>query len=108
MMDYYRVALATCGAIVAYVWYKRYHALSISDVPGPKNPSRIYGKYLCVPHISNGHYLTDSGTGHMWWWQREGVSIVEKRILEEYGTVARWNGALGVCSFPNGRAWGRY
>ena len=42
-MDSQQAALAICGATVAYIWYKRYHAISISDVPGPKNPSWIYG-----------------------------------------------------------------
>ena len=49
-------------------------------------------------------YLTDSVTGHMWWWQREGRGTVEKRLLEEYGTVARWNGALGVRFILKSRA----
>lgn len=40
-----------------------------------------------------------SGTGHAWWWRLEETSVVEKNFLEEYGTVARWNGALGVCPF---------
>ena len=35
----------------------------------------------------------------MWWWQGEGANIVEKSLLEEYGTVVRWNGAFGVSSF---------
>ena len=40
----------------------------------------------------------------MWWWQREGANIVEKNLLEEYGTVVRWNGALGVRSILKSRA----
>lgn len=42
-MDLQRAALAICGAMAVYIWYKRYCALSISDVPGPKNPSWIHG-----------------------------------------------------------------
>ena len=42
-MDLQQAALAICGATVVYIWYRRYHTLSISDVPGPKNPSWIYG-----------------------------------------------------------------
>lgn len=38
----------------------------------------------------------DPGIGHLWWWQFEESGVVEKRILEEHGAVARWNGALGV------------
>ena len=39
-----------------------------------------------------------SKTGHRWWWQYEEVGVVEKEILEQHGTVARWNGLLGVQS----------
>ncbi|KAF9787520.1 cytochrome P450 [Thelephora terrestris] len=74
-MDSQQAALAICGATAAYVLYKRYRTISISDVPGPKNPSWIYG--------------------HTWWWRSEEVTVVEKRLLEEYGTVVRWNGSLG-------------
>ena len=45
------------------------------------------------------HHLTGSGTGHLWWWQRQEATVVEKRILEDYGAVARWNGCLGVHFF---------
>lgn len=38
----------------------------------------------------------DFGTGNRWWWQHEENGVVEKRFLEEYGTIARWNGVLGV------------
>ena len=30
------------------------------------------------------------------------MGVLEKRILEEYGNVARWNGPLGVCFFSGG------
>ena len=49
-----------------------------------------------------GHSLTDSGAGHLWWWQHEEVHVVEKNILEEYGAVARWNGPFGVCFSSSG------
>ena len=42
----------------------------------------------------------------MWWWQRAEATVVEKSLLEEYGNVARWNGALGVRSFLESRSWG--
>ncbi|KAF9779010.1 cytochrome P450 [Thelephora terrestris] len=74
-MDSWQAALAICGATVTYIWYKRHRTFSIRDVPGPKNPSWIYG--------------------HAWWWEAEEVAVVEKKILEEYGTIARWNGSLG-------------
>jgi hypothetical protein len=43
------------------------------------------------------------GIGHLWWWQSEEAGVVEKRLLEEYGTVARWNGALGVRFLSGGQ-----
>lgn len=42
-MDSQHAALAICGATAAYVWYRWYRTSSIGDVPGPKNPSWIYG-----------------------------------------------------------------
>jgi len=42
-MDFQQAALAICGVTVAYVLYGRYRNLTIRDVPGPKNPSWIYG-----------------------------------------------------------------
>ena len=42
-MDFQQAALAICGAAIVYALYQRYHGLTISDVPGPKNPSWIYG-----------------------------------------------------------------
>ena len=43
----------------------------------------------------------DPGTGHRWWWVREEARIVEKKLLEEHGTVVRWNGSLGVHSISD-------
>jgi len=42
-MDFQQTALAICGATIVYALYQRYRGLTISDVPGPKNPSWIYG-----------------------------------------------------------------
>jgi len=74
-MDSQQVALATCAATLAYVLYRRYRNLTVKDIPGPKNPSWIYG--------------------HQWYWQREEGNVIEKRLLDEYGTMVRWNGPLG-------------
>ena len=30
----------------------------------------------------------------------EEAAAVEKKLLEEYGAVSRWNGSLGVCFIP--------
>lgn len=99
MIDLQQATLAVCATVVAYALYKRYRASTISDIPGPKNPSWRYGIQLFVP-VNSQCRLTDSGTGHAWWWQREEAGAVDKMILEEYGTVARWNGSLGVHYFP--------
>ena len=97
-MDFQQTALATCGAIVAFVWYKLYRNFTISDVRGPKNPSWVYGISVS-PTSSTPHHLTGPGTGHRWWWIREEARVVEKSLIEEYGTVVRWNGLVGVgCS----------
>ena len=58
------------------------------------------------PTRLRSRHLTDSMSGHTWWWQHEGLGDVEKRFLEEHGTVVRWNGALGVRSIPRGPAMG--
>ena len=95
-MDFQQAALVTCLALVAYVWYKLYRTSAIRDVPGPKNPSWVYGSIPPPPYTEPRH-LTNSKIGHIWWWQREEARAVEKSLLEQYGTVARWNGLLGVC-----------
>ena len=102
-MDSQQAALAICGATVAYALYQRYRNSAIRDVPGPESPSWIHGisrSHACrmtLPHVY-------SGTGHLWFWQCEEASVVEKRLLEEYGGVARWNGLLGVYFSFGGRA----
>jgi hypothetical protein len=101
-MDSRQAALAICGATVTYIWYKRHRTFSIRDVPGPKNPSWIYG--TCHILTNRFHFLTGFKTGHAWWWESEEVAVVEKKILEEHGTIARWNGSLGVCFFYGGQA----
>ena len=96
-MDSQHVALAICATAAAYFLFKRRYSSSISDVPGPKNPSWVYG--ISASKQNNQLCLTNLGTGHPWWWQREDAAVVEKSILEEYGTIARWNACLGVRPF---------
>lgn len=43
--------------------------------------------------------ISCSGIGHLCWWKSEEVGAVEKSILDEYGTIAHWNGTLGVRTF---------
>ena len=99
VMDFQQATLIICAVGVAYVWYKLYRKSMIGDIPGPENPSWVYGIPLVFTLANRRHHLTRSGTGHLWWWQREEVAVIEKRILEEYGTVARWNGCFGVHFF---------
>ncbi|KAF9778997.1 cytochrome P450 [Thelephora terrestris] len=76
-MDSQQATLAICGAtvVVAYIWYTRCRTHSISDVPGPKNPSWIYG--------------------HRWSWMIEEAAVVEKKLLEGHGSIVRWNRSFG-------------
>ena len=105
MMDFQQTTLTMCATAAAYVLYKRYRTSMISDIHGPKNPSWRYGIEFFVP-VGRRSHLTDFGTGHTWWWQREEFGVVDKMILDEYGTVARWNGSLGVHSFSAARRRG--
>lgn len=96
-MDFQQAALTICAAAVAYVWYKRHWACTISDIPGPKNPSWIFG--ISTSSRSKRSHLIDLGTGHQWWWQLKEALVFEEELLDEYGTIVRWNGALGVRFF---------
>ena len=46
--------------------------------------------------------------GHRWYWQNQEAGATEKHILEKYGTVARWNGPLGVRIFTWDRGTVKY
>ena len=96
-MDSQLATLMICATAAAYIYYKRYQNTAISDVPGPKNPSRIFG--ISHPPCFRRRQLMVSVIGHEWWWQREEAGVIEKRLLDEYGAVVRWNGSLGVRSF---------
>jgi hypothetical protein len=50
VMDSQHAAFLIFGVTVAYIWYKRHRASSISDLPGPKNPSWIHG--ISPPRIN--------------------------------------------------------
>jgi len=44
-MEYQLGTLAACTALFVYVWIRRYGEPSpVKDVPGPVNPSWIFGK----------------------------------------------------------------
>jgi len=42
-MDYSQWAALGGGAAVTYAAYRRYTRISLDDVPGPDNPSFLYG-----------------------------------------------------------------
>jgi len=69
-MDFQRMALAVCGAVAAYVLYRRYRNPTIRDIPGPKNPSWIHG-------ISVSHTLQDT------------VSLILKQDIDGTGIAER-------------------
>lgn len=66
----------------------------MKDVPGPANPSWIFG----VSHL----LLSARGAecknlqGHQWYLMTEEAGGAEKRFLETFGNVIRWNGPFGV------------
>ena len=66
---------------------------------------RIRLGYTVSSRLQNAtrRYLTDLWIGHLWWWQHEEARVIEKNLLEEYGTIVRWNGSLGVSFFHGGR-----
>ena len=67
-MDFQQAVLTICGAAVAYVLYGRYRNSAIRDVPGPKNPSWIYGisGSRHMPNDTNSQVLEQDtyGTGN--------------------------------------------
>jgi len=103
-MQYQLGTLAACGAISAYVFLKRCRKPStVRDVPGPDNPSWIFGKSLEGQSDHFHLYLWVDSTecetlqGHQWYILVEEAGGAEKRFLEEFGGVVRWNGPFGVC-----------
>lgn len=52
-MDYRRLPAIGGVAAVAYTVYRRYSRISLDDVPGPDNPSFLYG----VPYSSSQYLL---------------------------------------------------
>ena len=100
-MQYRLEALATCAAVFVYLAFRRYRRRSvIRDIPGPVNPSWIFGMSLGHRLFSLPLTWVDGADckhpqGHQWYLQ-SGAGEVEKRFLENFGNVARLNGPLGV------------
>lgn len=107
-MQYQLGALAACAAVVFYAVIRKYRKRSvIKDVPGPVNPSWIFGM---SPGGRPGPFqpLPVDGTdcanleGHQWYLQAEEVGGMEKRFFENFGSIVHWNGPFGVrLAFPN-------
>ena len=102
-MQYELGTLATCAALFVYVFLRRHRRLSaIKDVPGPANPSWIFG--TSMKGQSDPFYLLlwiesaecENLQGHQWYFLTEDAGVVEKRFLENFGNTVRWNGPLGV------------
>ena len=95
-MQYRFEALVTCATVLVYMvfrWHRKRSA--IRDVPGPANPSWIFGTSLgrstrLLSPADRKHLQ-----GHQWYLQ-SGAGEVEKRFLENFGNVVRLNGPLGV------------
>ena len=69
-MDFQLATLVLSGAVaVTYIWYARCRASSIGDVPGPKNPSWMYG--ISRSSRSQRRYLM--------FWNRSSMLVEERR-----------------------------
>ena len=96
-------ALAICAAAFVYVFLqKRKKLTTVKDVPGPVNPSWIFGASP-VGRLDPFHLFLEGGSigranplGHQWYIQTEEAGGAEKRFLENFGNVVRWNGPFGV------------
>ena len=94
-MGYQLESLATCVAVLAYVTLRRQRGLSaIKDVPGPVNPSWIFGMQLISLWVDGIERETLSG--HQWYFQAGEAGAADKRFLEDFGNIVRWNGPFGV------------
>ena len=104
VMQYQLGALTTCAAVFVYVFFRRRRRLSaIRDVPGPVNPSWIFGMspgYQLALFTSSCRSISlnvENPQGHQWYFMAEDAGRVEKRFLESFGNIVRWKGPFGVC-----------
>jgi len=102
-MEYQLGVPAACVAAFVYTFLKRRRRLSvIRDVPGPANPSWIFGMSLeCQP--GRFHPLLEvcdanreHAQGHQWYIQTEEAGGAARKFLETLGNIVRWNGPFGV------------
>ena len=97
-MDYTQWAALGGAAAAAYAVYRRYTRISLDDVPGPENPSFLYG----MLHFNSRWFVFDSmrdATGHMPTWRDAEAGELEDHYLTTYGSIVRWKGPLGVREF---------
>jgi len=102
-MQYQFGALAICVVVFAYGFLRRYRRLAtIKDIPGPVNPSWIFGMcpggqpdpFRLFSKIDGIEFVVIQG--HQWYIQAEEAGAVDKRFLEHFGNIVHWNGPFGV------------
>ena len=100
VMEYLLGALATGAAALVYIIRRRRRLSMIRDVPGPMNPSWIFGTshgVTLIPFTSSSRSAEfENLQGHQWYLQAEEAGGTEKRFREDFGNVVHWNGPLGV------------
>jgi len=102
-MQYQFGALGICAIAFAYVFLRRRRRLAtIEDVPGPVNPSWIFGTSP-VGQPDPSHFFSEidgiecvNVQGHQWYIQAEEAGAADKRFLEYFGNIVYWNGPFGV------------
>ena len=103
VMDYQLGVPAACVAVFVYAFLRRGRRLSaIMDVPGPANPSWIFGMFLEGPP-GPSHSFPEACSadceniqGHQWYIQTEEAGGAARKFLETFGNIVRWNGPFGV------------
>ena len=97
-MEYHFGVLTTCAAVLVYTLLRRRLKLStIRDVPGPVNPSWLFGMSTVLgPFLEVDSAECENFQGHQWYLMAEEAGGAEKRFLGEFGNIVRWNGVFGV------------
>jgi len=101
-MQYQLGAFSACVAVFVYVILRRQKKYSaIRDVQGPVNPSWLFGTSPGgQPAPPTSLFVDDADhehlTGHQWYFQAGEAGAADKRFLEDYGNIVRWNGPFGV------------
>ena len=107
-MEYTQWAALGGAATATYAAYRRYTRISLDDVPGPENPSFLYGAlHSFQPSMFrfrlNPCTGTWNATGNMLSvWNAEAGKL-EDHYLTTYGSIVRWKGPFGVREFLRNR-----